>query len=128
MIVTKDIEKIVVKDLSDMFPVQKIYCTDDVPDGKVTEERITVHVKRISIATYFNRNFVEVNWCVPDLCGRPDSVRLGEAEHQLSSFEATGEYDDTPYRYGTESMEIVKSELGCHYVNLRLLFEQLNVV
>ena len=127
MISTKDIETVLVRDLSVVFPKERIFVTDDIPEGIVTEQRITVHVKQLSIETYFNNCFVEVNWCVPDIGGSPNFSFLNEAEHRLMVLEATGEYDDTTYSYELESMQILKSDLKCHYVNARYLFKILNV-
>lgn len=127
MISTKDIETVLVRDLSGLFPKERIFVTDDIPDGIVTEQRITVHVKKLSSAIYFNKCFVEVNWCVPDIGDSPNTPVLNEAERRLMTFEATGEYDGTAYRYELDSTEVLKSDLKCHYVNARLLFETLNV-
>lgn len=127
MITLKDIETILIDCLKALMPVESIFVTDDIPEGMITEERIVIHVKRTSVATYFNKNFVEVNWCVPDIEGRPDSKRLGEVERELATLSSAGEYDGTGYNYSIDSTEIIKSELGCHYLNVRLLFEILNV-
>lgn len=128
MIIIKDIEKILIADMSKLIGVSSIYVTDDIPSGNVTEERVTIHVKAISNQPIFKKCFVEVNWCVPDNEGVINHERLGEVERQMSDLlESVGEYDDTTYRYSIESEEVIKSELRCHYVNIRLLFEILNV-
>lgn len=114
--------------MSNLIGVSSIFVTDDIPSGNVTEERVTIHVKAISPQAIFKKCFVEVNWCVPDDEGVINHERLGEVERQMSDYlESVGEYDDTYYRYSIESEEIIKSELRCHYVNMRLLFEILNV-
>lgn len=128
MIVTKDIEQILVGDLAAFMGVERIFVTDDIPEGDVTEERITVHVKELKPETYFSKCFVEVNWCVPDIVNKPNAVRLQEVERQLvGSLESIGEYDGSTYRYEIASHKTLKSDLHCHYVNIRLLFEILNV-
>lgn len=130
MVGIKDIEKIIISDLSSLMSVSSIYTEDDIPEGAVTEERITVHSKELIPETYFKKCFVEVNWCVPDLEDRPNSRRLDEVEAELVSFldlAPVGVYGGQAYRYGINSHQIRKSELDCHYVNVRLLFEILNV-
>lgn len=126
MISIKDIEEIVIEFLSDFMSVGSIYTEDDTPEGKVTAERITVIVKKLKTQTYFNKCFVEVNWGVPDITGRPDTTGLQEVSRQMADVESVGEYDGTGYRFGVESQRILKSDLDCHYVNTRLLFEILN--
>lgn len=127
MIAVKDIEQILIGDLRSLIDVSCIFTEDDIPEGVVDAERITLHTKELRTQTYFNKCFVEVNWCVPDLGDKPDSIRLQEVDRQMADIESVGEYDGTAYRYGVESIRILKDELKCHYVNTRLLFEILNV-
>lgn len=128
MIATKDIEQIVTGDLAALIPVSCIFAEDDIPEGTVKEERVTIHTKELRTQTYFKKCFVEVNWCVPDIGKSPDAARLQQVERQLiASLDAVGEYDGTAYRYGIESTRVLKSDLKCHFVNVRLLFEILNV-
>lgn len=127
MISIKDIEQILIGDLSSLMSVSGIFIEDDIPVGIVEEERITLHVKQLKPQTYFSKCFVEVNWCVPDLGDHPDSSRLQVVDRMMAGIESIGEYDGSVYRYGVESIQILKSELKCHYVNTRLLFEILNV-
>lgn len=128
MISGKDIEEILITALSRLITASSIYVEDDIPDGNVTAQRITLHVKEIKTQPIFKKCFVEVNWCVPDIGEAPDAAGLKAVEHQMVDFEYTGEYDGTAYRYGVESIRTLKSELKCHYVNTRLLFEILNVM
>ena len=128
MITTKDIEQILVDDLRAVMDIGRIYVSDDIPDGFVEEERITVHVKQTTTGTFFNRCFVEINHAVPDLAGRPDP-RLQQAERALVRWvdaDHVGSFDGTWYRYGVESHQILPSGLHCHYANVRVLFEILN--
>lgn len=131
MIGTKDIEQILIRDLAGLLDVDSIFVEDDTPLGMVTRERITIHCKGLRTRTYFRRCFVEVNWCVPDLTdGVPDSARLQQVERTLlrALDGNVGEFDSTVYRYGVESSSVHRSDLGCHYANVRLLFETLNVL
>ena len=130
MIGTKDIEEILIGDLSEVFDVKYIYTTDDIPAVIVSRERIVIRPKEIRTETYFNKCFVEVNLCVPDLSGFPDNIRLQAVERTfLPLLDRVGRFDDTEYRYGVESHQILgDKDLECHYVNARLLFEILNTI
>ena len=130
MIFTKDIEEILIGDIQNVFDVGSIYVKGDIPYGKVTRERIAILTKEIRTETYFNKCFVEVNWCVPDLSGYPNNTRLQEIERIIVPFlDSVGRFDDTEYRYGVESHQILEDkDLECHYVNVRLLFEILNTI
>ena len=127
MIATKDIEQILIGDLSSLMDISRIYTGDDAPEGVVSSERIVIRTKQLKTQTIFSKCFVEVNWCVPDLWDNPDSPRLQTVERQMADLESVGEYDGSAYRYGVDSIQTLGSELKCHYVNVRLLFEILNV-
>lgn len=129
MIGIKDIEQILIGDLASLMDVGHIYVTDDIPDGFVTKERITLHVKTLSTGTFFSKCFVEVNYAIPDAGDYPSPL-LQDAERALRGLlddDKVGCFDGTWYRYGVESSHIEKSDLRCHYVNVRVLFEILNV-
>ncbi len=131
MIVTKDIEQIMIDALTQLMDVRSIFVTDDVPDGYVESERIVLHVKQSSVETYFDRCFVEVNYAVPDIGDAPDAAGLRDAERALAGFLGethVGKSDGTWYRFSLMSHQVLKSELHCHYVNARVLFEILNVI
>ena len=107
MIVTGDIETILVRDLKPFgIPTYK---KDAIPEGEVTEERITVIPKEPKPGTYWIKGFVEVNFCVPDINGMANKSRLTELERQAS----THQERDVP--------------LKCHFVNVKIMFEILNV-
>ena len=130
MIVTKDIEEILITDLSSVIDVGSIYGPDDIPAGKVTSERVVIIPKETRTEKYFNKCFVEVNWCVPDLGDYPNSLRLQEVERVTKPFfDKVGQFDGTTYRYGIESSGIKRDkDLECHYVNTRVLFEIINTI
>lgn len=130
MIVTTDIANIIYKDC-------KALGIDIVPHGKkltgaMKSERIVIHVKKQQPETYWKKSFVEVNICVPDLNeGEANTIRLNELEKQAQGlFDGmTGRYDDTTYHYSIESIGTEEdTSLKCHYVNVRILFEVLNVI
>ncbi len=130
MIATKDIEEILIGDLSELIDVRSIFGPDDVPPGKVTSERIVIITKETRTERYFNKCFVEVNWCVPDLGDYPDNARLQAVDRLLRpALDKVGRFDGTVFRYGVESSRIIKdNDLECHYVNTRVLFEILNTI
>lgn len=106
-----------------------------VPDGEtlvgeLEGERITIHSKSQQPDTYWRKSYVEVNLCVPDLKDAADSIRLNELQreaHELLDWVA-GIHDGTAYRYAIYSCGVEEDgTLKCHYVNVRLLFQVLNV-
>lgn len=128
MIVTTDIANILYRDC-------KAFGIDIVPQGETLKgelkfERIVIHSKKQQPETYWKRSFVEVNLCVPDLReNEANSIRLGELEREaMKRFDAVENYDGTVYRYSVESIGTEEdTALKCHYVNVRILFEVLNV-
>lgn len=133
MMGTKDIEEVVIRAVADsgLIPPDSVFVAGDCPAGKVTEERAVVTVKEVSRGPIFNRGFAEVNLCVPDRKGRADHGRLQELESSAVTFfgdDAVGEHGGTVYRYGLHSHSLhADADLGCRFVNIRLLFETLNV-
>ena len=128
MIVQGDIAKILVKDCM-QFGID-VYQKDSTPNGKVTKERIVVIPKKGSPDMYWEKCYVEVNICVPDVNKRANTLRLDELERDVVGVlkSSCGVYDGTRYRYKKESTSREEDiELGCHFVNVRLLFEILNV-
>lgn len=129
MIVTTDIGNILYRDC-------KVFGIDLIPDGETLTgelkyEKIVIHVKKQQLGTYWKKSFVEVNLCVPDLKeGEANTIRLNELERQaMKRFDdVVSTYDGTTYRYSIDSIgteaDIV---LKCHYVNVRILFNVLNV-
>ena len=129
MIVSSDIANIFYRDC-------KAFGITMVPDGEtlteeLTSERIVIHAKKQTPGTYWKKNFVEVNLCVPDSSeNSANSVRLGELERQAQTLldDVVSSYNGTWYRYGIYSIGRERdAKLKCHYVNVRILFEVLNV-
>lgn len=128
MITQADIYEIIYRDC-EVFDIPR-YSRDNAPKGKITQERIVIIPKRGTPDTYWEKSYVEVNFCVPDKKGVIDEIRLKELERWAVSElkRKSGIWDDTRYRYSKESSgNEADEELGCHYVNVRLLFEILNV-
>ena len=113
MIVTTDIANILYRDCH-------TFGISIVPHGKkltgpMKSERIVIHAKKQQPETYWKKSFVEVNFCVPDL-----------KESILD--DVTGRYDGTTYHYSIDTIGTEEdTALKCHYVNVRILFEVLNV-
>ncbi len=109
-----------------------VYQGGNVPDGLVgSEGRIVIHAKEQSSESYWKKNFIEVNFFIPDTQqGKADLVRLNQTErHAAKELTATGRWDGTVYRYSPASISIAGNEtLKCHYVNVRLLFKSLNTL
>lgn len=126
MIVTGDIETILVRDLKPFgIPTYK---KDAIPKGKVTEERITVISKEPKPGTYWIKRFVEVNFCVPDINGMANKKRLTELERQASGLRSVSSFDGSIYRYKVYSThQETDAPLKCHFVNAKIMFEVLNV-
>lgn len=129
MIVTTDIGNILYQDC-------KAFRIDTVPDGetltgKLKSERIVIHVKKQQTDKYWKKSFVEVNLCVPDLKeGEANTIRLNELERKANKLfnDVVNTYDSTRYRYSIDSIGTeADTALKCHYVNVRILFEVLNV-
>lgn len=129
MIVTTDIANILYRDCQPLGIAI-------VPHGKkligaMKSERIVIHSKKQQPGTYWKKSFVEVNLCVPDLKeGEANSIRLNELEKQAQGLfdDVTGRYDGTTYHYSINTIGTEEdTALKCHYVNVRILFEVLNV-
>lgn len=131
MIATTDIANIIFKDCKS-FGISEVYQRGNIPEGKVNAERIVVYPKTQQPDTYWERGYVEVNLCVPlSRSGRINLIRLNELERKAKEMfkdGVVGQYDGSWYRYSSETIGIeVDKELCCFYVNVKLLFEVLNV-
>jgi hypothetical protein len=128
MITASEIGDIVFKDC-EVFNIHR-YRFGNIPEGIVKSERIVVYVKTLIPDDIWNSVFVNVNLCVPDKKGKADLKRLKELErlaytHLVSS---TGSYDGTNYTYRISASSVEEdTALKCHYVNIRLKFDVLNV-
>ena len=129
MIVTTDIADILYRDCKD-FGIM-IVPFGKTLTGELKDERITIHVKGQTPEKIWEKCFVEVNLCVPDLS--PTEVnfpRLKELERIAKERfrSVVGEYDGTRYHYEVDTIHIeADTALKCHFVNCRILFNALNV-
>lgn len=104
-----------------------------IPDGCVKKERVVILPKEQSPETYWQKSFVEVNICVPDIGnGVANISRLQELERLAKRLfnGAAGEYDSSYYAYDISSISGINRDeaLKCHFVNVRILFQVLNVM
>ena len=129
MIVTTDIGNILYRDC-------KAFGIGTVPAGEtltveLTSERIVIHTKKQQPGKYWKKSFAEVSFCVPDLSeNEANPIRLNELEREtMKRFDdVVSTYDGTTYRYSIESIGTeADTALKCHYVNVRILFEVINV-
>lgn len=129
MIVTTDIADILYRDCKD-------FGIDIVPFGKtltgeLTKERITIHVKGQTSEKYWEKCFCEVNVCVPDLTPTEANYpRLKALERKAKDKfrSVTDAYNGKSYLYEYETIAIeADTALKCHFVNVKLLFQVLNV-
>ena len=130
MIVTTDIANILYKDC-EAFGME-VYQAGNIPDEhkELSSERVIIRTKSQSPETYWKKGFVEVNLCVPDMDCNANLIRLQELERKAQEVldEVVGEYDGSNYYYLIDSIGTeADTELRCHYVNVRILFQVLNV-
>lgn len=130
MIVTTDIANILYKECK-AFGME-VYQSGNIPDEdkELSSERVIIIAKSQSPEAIWKKGFVEVNLCVPDMDGKANLIRLQELERKAQEVldDVVGEHDGSSYYYlidqiGTEA----DTALKCHYVNVRLLFQVLNV-
>ena len=130
MIVTTDIGNILYRDCK-VFDIELVSSWDKLK-SELTSEKVVIITKRQQPGKYWKKGFVEVNLCVPDLddLGTANTIRLNEIERQANSVfdKVVSSYDGTTYRYSIDSIGTeADTALKCHYVNVRILFEVLNV-
>lgn len=99
--------------------------------GELKDERITIHVKGQTPEKIWEKCFVEVNLCVPDLgVNIANTLRLKELERKAKELfkSVTDEFDETRYHYEIDTIHIeADTALKCHFINCRILFNALNV-
>lgn len=130
MIVTTDIANILYKDC-EAFGME-VYQSGNIPDEnkKLSSERVIIIAKSQSPEAIWKKGFVEVNLCVPDMDGMANLIRLQELERKAQGVldDIVGEFDGSSYYYSIDQIGTeADTDLKCHYVNVRLLFQVLNV-
>lgn len=130
MIVTTDIANILYKDCK-AFDME-IYQSGNIPDEdkELSSERVIIIAKSQSPEAIWKKGFVEVNFCVPDMDGKANLIRLQELERKAQEVldDVVGEFDGSSYYYSIDQIGTeADTALKCHYVNVRILFQVLNV-
>lgn len=130
MIVTTDIANILYKDC-EAFGME-VYQSGNIPDEdkELSSERVIIIAKSQSPEAIWKKGFVEVNLCVPDMDGKANLIRLQELERKAQEVldDVVGEFDGSNYYYSIDQIGTeADTALKCHYVNVRLLFQVLNV-
>ena len=129
MLVTTDIGNILYRDCK-AFGIG-IVPAGETLTGELTSERIVIHTKKQQPGKYWKKSLAEVSFCVPDLSeNEANPIRLNELEREtMKRFDdVVSTYDGTTYRYSIESIGTeADTALKCHYVNVRILFNVLNV-
>lgn len=130
MIVTTDIANILYK-ACEAFGME-IYQSGNIPDEdkELSSERVIIIAKSQSPEAIWKKGFVEVNLCVPDMEGKANLIRLQELERKAQGVldDVVGEFDGSSYYYSIDQIGTeADTALKCHYVNVRLLFQVLNV-
>lgn len=130
MIVTTDIANILYKDCK-AFGME-VYQSGNIPDEdkELSSERVIIIAKPQSPEAIWKKGFVEVNLCVPDMDGKANLIRLQELERKAQEVldDVVGEFDGSSYYYSIDQIGTeADTALKCHYVNVRLLFQVLNV-
>ncbi|WP_302581623.1 hypothetical protein [Paraprevotella clara] len=131
MIVTGDIYKILYEKVRE-FGIKAVYDSWNPITSELKEEAIVIVTSTpIEPDTYWEKAFVHVNICVPDYLERVNKIKLTEMEklaNQWIFYGIVDEYDNNWYQISKISLGTERDEaLKCSYVNLKLLFEILNV-
>ena len=130
MIVTTDIANILYKDCKALG--MEVYQSGNIPDEdkELSSERVIIIAKSQSPEAIWKKGFVEVNLCVPDMDGKANLIRLQELERKAQEIldDVVGEFDGSSYYYSIDQIGTeADTALKCHYVNVRILFQVLNV-
>lgn len=134
MITTGDVYCILRK-VCERFGIAEIYDALDEPQGEIKSERIVVRTGSQNNGKIWEKSFVNINFCIPlNIDGSVNTVRLNEIERMVKPVFKYGdivEYDGSTcsYESGGDSWMSREADtaLKCHYVNIRILFEVLNV-
>ncbi len=129
MITTAEVADILYRDCQ-AFGVE-VFRFGNLPQSEVLTERITIHVKAQEGGKIWRKCFAEVNLCVPDRGGVADLSRLQALEREAHArFDngVTGTFDGSTYYYSSHTIgQEADTALKCHFVNVRILFEVLNI-
>ena len=130
MITSSDIQTILYKK-SQLLGVKEVYKEGNIMSGNYSTERVVILNNSAEPGTYWRLGFMNVNLCVPDLDRdfTANLTRLSELESlAYDVFRETGKMNGLAYTYDVDSTRIEEDRAAHgHYVNVRILFEVLNV-
>lgn len=130
MITSSDIQTILYKK-AQLLGVKEVYKEGNIMSGNYSTERVVILNNSAEPGTYWRLGFINVNLCVPDLDRdfTANLTRLSELESlAYDVFKETGKMNDLAYTYEVDSTHIEEDRAAhSHYVNVRILFEVLNV-
>lgn len=105
------------------------YQLGNIPSGTVSSDRMVIVRPKLQEEKYWNKAYPYINIEVPDINGKADITKLQYYERQAYRLfdDIVGEYDGTSYYYSVDTIGIEDgTDLKCHYVSVRILFEILN--
>lgn len=130
MITSSDIQTILYKK-AHLLGVKEVYKEGNIMSGNYSTERVVILNNSAEPGTYWRLGFMNVNLCVPDLDRNftANLTRLSELESlAYDVFSETGKMKGLAYTYDVDSTNIEEDRAAhSHYVNIRILFEVLNV-
>ena len=107
---------------------------DDKTGDGLQKEMLEIFVKKEGDGKLWLPRFADVNVCIPDFkSGRQNATRLEEVERVAGTLFTkayiSGIQNGSRYRFKRDSIGIEQDKpLKCHYVNVRILFETINVI
>lgn len=134
MITTGEIGNIMFRDCVKAFPGIEVVKYHNIMEGEIKAERIAIIVKPTNSTTYWQETSIEVNLCVPKLPnGEAHTTRLTELESAAIALlggdgrKISGEWSNEFYSYLIERRSYEEDkDMGVFFVNLHIIFKQLN--
>lgn len=130
MITSSDIQTILYKK-AQLLGVKEVYKEGNIMSGNYSTERVVILNNSAEPGIYWRLGFMNVNLCVPDIDRdfTANLTRLSELEAlSYDVFKETGKMNGLAYTYEVDSTRIEEDRAAhSHYVNVRILFEVLNV-
>lgn len=124
MFTKSEIEEIVLRTLKGVC--NEIYLSTNVPIGEMRTERVVVSVHRSVPQRYWINTPITLSWCIPAIEGEVPYKRKAQVEKALLDYRHRS---GGGYHWSMESLDCVEdNDMRCHYVVLKLLFQQINTL
>lgn len=106
-----------------------IFIKDNLPYEEIQDERIVIIAGQVKPTRYWHNCFIKVNWCIPDIKGEGDTIRIEEVEKEIIKLKyGIGEFEEKYYRFSKDSSDTDEnSGMRCHIVKMTLLFQHQNI-